>query len=200
MESVRALLPTTLGRLSSSESWYDGWSYFLSIARLDPRVTTTMNVYGGPMKMHLAYYGISRELEQQDRRANPLSYDNETDNFNQPHYELHNDIRLASNMTLHNTSITFTAMATTSSTRMAAASPTTISRRSTFLTSMAIRLTLSQSAATSCDNSGSTRINGDGVRVWKFTRKQGHAAIRGIVLLLQFRALGAGCLGGGHYQ
>jgi iron complex outermembrane recepter protein len=85
------------------ESWYDGWSYFLSIARLDPKVTTTMNLYGGPMKMHLAYYGISRQLEQEDRRSNPLSYENETDNFNQPHYELHNDIKLASNMTLHST-------------------------------------------------------------------------------------------------
>jgi iron complex outermembrane recepter protein len=85
------------------DSWYDGWAYYLSISRLDPKVTSTINLYGGPMKMHLAYYGISRELEQRDRRANPLTYDNETDNFNQPHYELHNEINLGSNLTMHST-------------------------------------------------------------------------------------------------
>ncbi len=85
------------------DSWYDGWAYYLSISRLDPKVTSTINLYGGPMRMHLAYYGISREVERQDRRANPLTYDNETDNFNQPHYELHNEIKLGSNLTMHST-------------------------------------------------------------------------------------------------
>jgi iron complex outermembrane recepter protein len=85
------------------DSWYDGWAYYLSVARLDPKITSTFNVYGGPMKMHLAYYGISRQQEEQDRRSNPLTYDNETDNFNQPHYELHNEIKLGSNLTMHST-------------------------------------------------------------------------------------------------
>ncbi len=85
------------------DAWYDGWAYYLSISRLDPKVTSVLNVYGGPMKMHLAYYGVSREVEQQDRRANPLTYENETDNFNQPHYELHNEIKLGSNLTMHST-------------------------------------------------------------------------------------------------
>lgn len=85
------------------ESWYDGWSYYLSLSRLDPNMTTTVNVYGGPMQMHLAYYGISREQLEQDRRFNPLTYDNETDNFNQPHYELHNTIKLDDKTTLNNT-------------------------------------------------------------------------------------------------
>lgn len=84
-------------------SWYDGWSYYISAMRLDPRMTTTVNIYGGPMKMHLAYWGISQEQLERDRRYNPLTYDNETDNFNQPHYEVHNTIRLSDNMTLQNT-------------------------------------------------------------------------------------------------
>ena len=84
-------------------SWYDGTSYFLSVSRLDPGMVTTMNVYGGPMTMHLAYYGIEKETLESDRRYNPLEYDNETDNFNQPHYELHNAYRLSDNMTLNNT-------------------------------------------------------------------------------------------------
>ena len=85
------------------DSWYNGWAYDFSISRLDPRITTTAHVYGGPMQMHLAYYGISREQEAADRRYNPLTYSNETDNFNQPHYELHNTIKLNDNATLLNT-------------------------------------------------------------------------------------------------
>lgn len=84
-------------------SWYDGWAYYFSLSRLDPRMSTTFNIYGGPMKMHLAYYGADRETLKQNRRANWLTYDDETDNFNQPHYELHNTYQLKDNLTLRNT-------------------------------------------------------------------------------------------------
>ncbi|MFH2056242.1 MAG: TonB-dependent receptor, partial [bacterium] len=85
------------------ESWYDGWSYYLSAARLDHNMTTTVNVYGGPMQMHLTYYGVGRDQLAEDRRYNPLTYDNETDNFNQPHYELHNIWQLNDKLALNNT-------------------------------------------------------------------------------------------------
>lgn len=86
------------------DSWYDGWSYYFSLARLDPNMTTELYVYGGPMKMHLAYTGATREQINEDRRANPFhTYDNETDNFNQPHYHLHNTYRLSERATLDNT-------------------------------------------------------------------------------------------------
>jgi len=84
-------------------SWYEGWSYYLSLARVDPNMTTQLYVYGGPMRMHLAYYGASKDAIAQDRRSNPLTYDNETDNFNQPHYHLHNVYRLSDRATLTNT-------------------------------------------------------------------------------------------------
>ena len=84
-------------------SWYNGWSYFLSLSRLDPKASTVLNVYGGPMRMHLAYIGASRDVLKEDRRYNPLTYNNETDNFNQPHYELHNTLKLSETLTLHNT-------------------------------------------------------------------------------------------------
>ena len=45
-------------------SWYEGWSYYFSIARLDPKMTTELYVYGGPMRMHLAYYGSRRAMEK----------------------------------------------------------------------------------------------------------------------------------------
>jgi len=85
-------------------SWYHGWSYYFSIARLDPSMWTELYVYGGPMKMHLAYSGASREQINQDRRVNPYhGYSNETDNFNQPHYHLHNVYRINDRATLSNT-------------------------------------------------------------------------------------------------
>jgi len=84
-------------------AWYDGWAYFISISRLDPKMTTTFNTYGGPLKAHLAYYGISRQTMAIDRRLNWSSYKNEIDDYSQPHYELHNTYRLSKRMTLDNT-------------------------------------------------------------------------------------------------
>jgi len=85
-------------------SWYHGWSYYFSMARLDPNMWTELYIYGGPMKMHLAYSGASRAQIALDRQANPYhTYSNETDNFNQPHYHLHNVYRLSDRATLANT-------------------------------------------------------------------------------------------------
>ena len=85
-------------------SWYEGWSYYFAMGRIDPKMTTELYVYGGPMRMHLAYYGAGRDAIESDRRANPyLTYDNETDNFNQPHYHLHNSYKIDQNKTLNNT-------------------------------------------------------------------------------------------------
>ena len=89
------------------DSWWDGWAYFVSVSRLDPRMRTTLNLYGGPIKYHMAWYGISREDLENNRRSNPTPWDgpyaNQTDNFNQPHYKLHNTYRISDKLTLHNT-------------------------------------------------------------------------------------------------
>ncbi|RKX25420.1 MAG: hypothetical protein DRP47_09840, partial [Candidatus Zixiibacteriota bacterium] len=91
-------------------SWYEGWSYYFSIARLDPRMTTELHIYGGPIRAHLAYYGVGRETLKNDHRANPgipgwddLTYSNYTDNFNQPHYQLYNRYEISDNISLSNT-------------------------------------------------------------------------------------------------
>jgi len=84
-------------------SWYHGWAYAFSLARLDANMTTELYVYGGPMKMHLAYWGASREDITSDRLGNVLEYGNETDNFNQPHYHLHHTWQLDDRTTLANT-------------------------------------------------------------------------------------------------
>ena len=47
--------------------------------------------------------GADGRAIETDRRANPLTYANETDNFNQPHYHLHNIYNLSEQATLTNT-------------------------------------------------------------------------------------------------
>jgi iron complex outermembrane receptor protein len=84
-------------------SWYEGWAYALSVARLDRNMTTEQHLYGGPIRMHLSFWGASRDAIDQDRRYNPLTYKNETDNFNQPHYHLHNKWLINDRTTLSNT-------------------------------------------------------------------------------------------------
>ena len=92
------------------QSWYDGWSYYFNAVRIDPKMTTEINIFGGPMKVHAAWYGASKEDIALDRRANigipgyeDLTYDNATDNFNQPHYQLHNTYIFNDRITLSNT-------------------------------------------------------------------------------------------------
>lgn len=84
-------------------SWYRGWSYYFSVARLDPNMTSQLEIYGGPMQMHLSYWGVPKDSLETNRRYNPLGYANETDNFNQPHYQLTNRYRINDNTTLTNT-------------------------------------------------------------------------------------------------
>jgi len=84
-------------------SWYNGWAYAFSVGRVDENMTTELYLYGGPMRMHLAYWGASRQDITADRRSNVLEYDNETDNFNQPHYHLHHHWAINDRTTLSNT-------------------------------------------------------------------------------------------------
>jgi iron complex outermembrane receptor protein len=84
-------------------SWYDGWSYFLSLSRLDRNMTTIINAYGGPFKAHLAFYGIDRETMKKNRLFNWSDYENEIDDFNQPHFELHNTYKFNNNLIFNNT-------------------------------------------------------------------------------------------------
>ncbi|MFH1374063.1 MAG: TonB-dependent receptor [bacterium] len=85
------------------QSWFDSWSYFFSMSRLDHRMTTTLNIYGGPVNYHLAYYGISRDSLKTNRRFNPFTYGNQTGPYNQPHYELHHTYDINDRLTLKNT-------------------------------------------------------------------------------------------------
>lgn len=93
-------------------SWSDNWSYFLSAGKLlGQNSVIRLNIYGSPVKNHLAYNGITRDYldgkitgdERQDRRYNPLYFANETDNLFQPRYELTYYLQATKNLFISNT-------------------------------------------------------------------------------------------------
>jgi iron complex outermembrane receptor protein len=84
-------------------SWVDLWSYFISLSRYDVSMTTRLNLYGGPEKTHFAFFGATKEELDNNRKSNPSVFPDDTDNFNQPHYELINEWNINENMSLSNT-------------------------------------------------------------------------------------------------
>lgn len=95
------------GRLSKITS--DGYvdrassdlkSYFLQAAYVSENTLIKALVFGGKEKTYQAWYGIDAETLESDRTFNPAGlytdangniqfYDNEIDNYNQDHYQLH---------------------------------------------------------------------------------------------------------------
>jgi iron complex outermembrane receptor protein len=84
------------------QSWAELWSYYLSAARFGNSHTTRVVFYGGPEKTHLAYDGATLAELAVNRKYNPLSYPGETDNFFQPHYEIHDEWKMSSKVHLDN--------------------------------------------------------------------------------------------------
>jgi iron complex outermembrane recepter protein len=83
-------------------AWSDLWSYHLSFVRYDDAFTTRVNILGGPERTHLTYEGVTKQELLSDRRANKFTYSNETDNFNQPQYQLTNEWRINPDLRLTN--------------------------------------------------------------------------------------------------
>lgn len=109
------------GRLSKIDS--DGYidrafsdlkSFYLSGARHGDRSLLRADVFSGKETTYQAWYGISEEQLEQDRTFNPAGteregepYDNQTDNYQQDHYQLHYSYQLSdrwnANASLHYT-------------------------------------------------------------------------------------------------
>ncbi|MBD3166121.1 TonB-dependent receptor plug domain-containing protein [bacterium] len=89
------------------KAWADYFSYYLSGVRRGERTTTRIVLFGGPISNHMAYAGATREQLAQNRTYNPLAYygefNDETDNYYQPHYQLHHTWRINDSTTLKNT-------------------------------------------------------------------------------------------------
>lgn len=99
------------GRISQIKS--DGYrersgvnfkSYFLGLAYFGEKSSARLHFYGGPIEDHLAFYGISKEAAQkrETRRQNPITGENEIENFNQPHLELIHTYQINGNIMLNN--------------------------------------------------------------------------------------------------
>ncbi len=93
------------------QSWVDMWNYFISLARFGQRSSFRFNLFGGPERTHLAYYGVPKAVLEggltgnadQDRRFNPLTYPGEIDNFTQPHLQLVHEAALSARTQLSQT-------------------------------------------------------------------------------------------------
>ncbi len=92
------------GRLSkiSSDGYIDRAysdlkSYFLQAAYVDDNTLIKAITFGNKEKTYQAWYGLSAEELKEDRKQNPYTYDNETDNYWQDHYQLHWNEKLNNN-------------------------------------------------------------------------------------------------------
>jgi iron complex outermembrane receptor protein len=71
-------------------AWSDLKSYFLQAAYVDDNTLIKAITFGGHEKTYQAWYGVTKEeMELYGRTFNPYTYQNEIDNYNQDHYQLH---------------------------------------------------------------------------------------------------------------
>ena len=94
------------GRLSNIYS--DGYidrastdlkSYFLQGSYTDENTLIKALVFGGKEETYQAWDGISAQQLEDNRRQNPLTYENEVDNYQQDHYQFHWNEKLNNNWT-----------------------------------------------------------------------------------------------------
>jgi iron complex outermembrane receptor protein len=99
------------------QSWSKFNSYHLSVVRYDDKLTSQLNLFGGPISDGLAYNGIAKfAVKEKDLRKDNYSYwevdengysytlnrrADEIENFSQPHFELLNEYQLNGKMKLN---------------------------------------------------------------------------------------------------
>ncbi|TVZ56099.1 iron complex outermembrane receptor protein [Lutibacter sp. Hel_I_33_5] len=92
------------GRLSNIYS--DGYvdraftdlkSYFLQGSYTDENTLIKALVFGGKEHTYQAWFGLTPDELAADRRQNPYTYDNESDNYQQDHYQIHWNEKLNNN-------------------------------------------------------------------------------------------------------
>ncbi|UMB53456.1 TonB-dependent receptor [Lutibacter sp. A64] len=64
-------------------------SYFLQASYVDKNTLIKAITFGNEEKTYQAWYGLTAEELKENRKQNPYTYDNETDNYWQDHYQLH---------------------------------------------------------------------------------------------------------------
>lgn len=63
-------------------------SWFVSGAWYGQGQIIRLNVFSGNERTYQAWYGVEKSILDTNRRYNPYTYDNETDNYRQTHYQL----------------------------------------------------------------------------------------------------------------
>ena len=94
-------------------SWTEFWRFFAGVTRYGERSTLTVQAYGGPQKDGLAYAGIPKAANSKtiddgfggtiDRKYNFSAFDQDTENFHQPHVEIHHTLDLNSEWRINQT-------------------------------------------------------------------------------------------------
>jgi len=64
-------------------------SYYAGFSRVGARSLTELNFYGGIEQVNAGWYASWEGDLQKDHQHNPIVYEDEIDNFFQPHFELH---------------------------------------------------------------------------------------------------------------
>jgi iron complex outermembrane receptor protein len=73
-------------------------SYFLQAAYVDDNTLIKALTFGGQEKTYQAWEGVTKEqMETLGRTYNPYTYENEIDNYNQDHYQLHWNEKITNN-------------------------------------------------------------------------------------------------------
>jgi len=78
------------------------WSYFAGLSRMDERSITEVNIYGGRELTHAAWYASCESDLEENHQHNPVTYNNEIDDFSQPHVELHYSFMINENLNTKN--------------------------------------------------------------------------------------------------
>ena len=78
------------------------WAYFTGLSRIGARSITELNFYGGKEITHAAWYASYEADLEENHQHNPITYDNEIDDFSQPHLELHHSFMINKNMSTKN--------------------------------------------------------------------------------------------------
>jgi iron complex outermembrane receptor protein len=79
------------------------WAFYTSMAYKGKRSITELNFYGGNEKTHASWYASYEGDLEENHQQNPITYDNEIDDFSQPHLELHHRYYLNKKSDLVNT-------------------------------------------------------------------------------------------------
>ena len=72
-------------------------SYFLQGSYTDKNTLIKALAFGGKEHTYQAWFGLDATQLAENRRQNPYTYDNETDNYQQDHYQLHWNEKLNKN-------------------------------------------------------------------------------------------------------